>query len=165
MKNQDYIEWRAKVVELNPDQVKDLRCRLQPFGENQTTTIDFTDDWLFTGLFEELCKKGLASKISRRAILRSRGYKAYQRWAPGLMDELDRLLAPTKQKRMARTVLSLLVGQCLVHYTRKKVPGMLTASKVLMQAEHIMEALNDSFPGYITPGLFQHIIQANGNSL
>lgn len=160
MNNQEFGVWAAKAIDLSEQQLTELSKRLayrkngNGHTEPQTESVAI-NDWMFEGMFNALRNKGLISSAARRTLMNTRGYKQYQKDIEAVMKELEVLL-PNRNVSSAKYTLAYLVGNALVKWcAQKKLPG--TASQVLGMVGHAREAIELSFPNYISGNVF-HVV-------
>lgn len=149
MNPEQFRRWSAKATDLTEAQKQDMRARLNGLSNGHASPAS---DWLFDGICDSLKSHGLLSDLGKRLLMQGRAYKSYCKHTPGLQSELLKLLG-NKPSRHMRTVLAQLSGDCLIAWCKYRV-GSVSAAIVLVNTAHIMEALNNAFPGYIAAGMF-----------
>lgn len=163
MNNQEFGLWAAKTVELSDQQLDELNKRIalrKCYGNGNgnghaESAPPPLNDWVFEGLFTALRNKGLTSLAARRALMNTKGYKQYQKDIAAVMKELETLL-PKRNTASAKYTLAYLVGNALVKWCiTKRLPN--SASFVLSMVCHAREALELSFPNYISSNMF-HVV-------
>lgn len=164
MDPQTYSHWRTKLMDLSSEQLADLQkhIKAQPrykASKKEEAVTATYDDWLFDGLAMQMRKHGLLSNASARLVAVLPGYKNYADVAGDLRSALEKLL-PDSNKKQLKWRLSECVYAALSDWCRRRnIPR--TANTILINSPKAIEALNESFPGYIASGLFHMVLQRN----
>lgn len=153
---------------LDRDQASELVETLRTIGlysdEIPTKPLEAAEDWLFEyGLAPALLRNGLVSGSSMGRLMRSREYKLYQRDVPKVMEDLAKLLPKKGVRSQAQSTLAVIVGNALISWCKSKHMLPLTARKVLTMVCHSMEAIELSFPSYISANLFHLVLENRSN--
>jgi hypothetical protein len=172
MKENEFLKWKAALPQLTPEQVTQVLTSLKSLGKIGAVTLDNSamgveDDWLFQGIVMALRKHGLASASGLVGLRRSKAFKQYYVASIDMRKQLAKLIPDGNNKSQARQSLAYLVGVCLIDWCKKRrvVPTKkgfkdipVSAQYILSQTSHILEALDDQFPGYRAANMFHLVV-------
>jgi|SRR5580765_4624616 len=157
MSNEEFMQWKAKLVELTPEQKQQVILSLSTFGTGGGAQKDVEGDWLYTGIVDAFMEKNLVSTASLYSLQKTKGYRSYLDCADKVRRDLVKILGTSSRTR-ARSTLAYLAGIALVNYCDlRRIP--LSASVVLRNTCHIIEAIEEQFPGYIRANMFTFVLQ------
>lgn len=116
------------------------------------------DDWLLAGIVAHLSRVNLLTGENSLFELKRRGaYKEYLKKNAQVKGFLLTLEKQLKSSTRHRPQLALLCAQALHELLESR--GYFSVSAMLSQIDKLPEALDSSFPGYISGGLLQYILQ------
>lgn len=158
MKRKDFLDWAARLTELDDTQIQNLYDRLNQLGKKPNGSIHVEndpEDWLWPGLVHALKSKGLLSTSAIPALKNGKGYKRYLEHSPQVRERLIRLVGVGDIR--ARDTLAHIAGKALILWCeRKRLPE--SPGVIISMVPHTKEALELQFPGYIDAKLFQLVL-------
>lgn len=116
----------------------------------QAVPSENQNDWLLIGIAECLVDKGLLAKANQLA--KGKSYAAYLKKLPPVMEYLVVLENQCGGGRRVRTALAVMCARALADWLEAR--AMLEPAYMLMMVDHLPEAVEASFPGYVQAGLF-----------
>jgi hypothetical protein len=119
---------------------------------------DISSDWILGGIMTYLCKRGvLAEKGAYWKIKKSAQYKTYLHKLPGIMGYMTRIEQSLTTVSKHRTMLGYITAKALAQYLEGQ--GIFCVSTMLSQIDKIPEAIEASYPNYVSSGMFGFILQ------
>lgn len=116
-----------------------------------------SSDWLLTGILAELKKRGLG--YTARSIRTWEHSKTYEEEGQAVRAELLRVikLSIPQPKYQELLALGRVVARALIGYMGKK--AYISLKTLLNNVGKALEAVDNSFPGYMASGLLGHLIK------
>lgn len=158
MKDLEFRLWCSKIIDLSIDQGKQALALMSIKGHKgeDLTAVPFQDeDWLLPGINQALMSRGLLTKMSETFGRRGPIFVKYQKIGKDVRDELERILRTQLGRKIRSSeyiIYGLTVGNAMIDWCEKR--NMSPARGViLVNVTHCIEALEESFPGYIASGM------------
>lgn len=114
-------------------------------------------DWLFTGLVDYMVGRGVVAKRhAELSLSRRRSFKTYQAKRADLSEYLAALEQQAKTYTRHRVLLGHLCASSMAILLEQR--AIFSVSAMLTQIDKLPEAIDAQFPGYLSAGLFQYVL-------
>lgn len=167
MNDQDFLEWKAKLVLLTTEQLdivlgsisllkRGIKSTTSKLRKSESTSDP--GDWFLIGVTAYLKDKGLLH--SMYPVISFKARKRYEEMGGGVRKDIHKLFRvqlkeiPTSNQKMS---IGLMVAECLAEWLKKrKIP--ISINTMVTHCHRSIEAIEESYPGYISSGLLPAII-------
>ena len=162
MNKADFDKLAKSLTTADPKQLAHLRTIINgldslggtPQGASQAAV---SDDWLWSGIVEELVSRGLLSSRAAVSLQQTKAFKSYQTKAEGVREVLLKAAPGLDRQKVVLQAFGRQVAACLMDSLSEWT--VVTPSLVLSKVDTIPSAVDECFPGYIASGLLSKLVK------
>lgn len=160
-----FRQWCSKIPELTQDQIKTLMALLKRNGK--TVSLDssakgtsMVGDWLYSGISYSLVRRGLLTQAMEKFGRKGVVFERYIKSSPIVVSDLENLITKQMGKKLSsveKEIFGRIVGDCLINWCEKR-SILPSRGSVLSNIGHCIEAIEESFPNYISSKMLSVVI-------